>query len=98
VEKANLYYSIAKKDGKTLSFLANDRLLIYDDERRILFYINNLKNTPFKDYIPNAKNNEYMRLDTCSFGNPASTNSIQVRNTDRNSKGELETLEWMFTF
>lgn len=35
-----LYYSLVKKESKTLTFLTNDRLLIYDDKRRILFYIN----------------------------------------------------------
>lgn len=39
-----------------------------------------------------------MKLDTCSFANPESTTSIQVRNTDKNEKGELETTEWLFTF
>ena len=40
INKTTIYYSIAKKDGKTLSFFSNDRLLIYDDTRRIIFYVN----------------------------------------------------------
>lgn len=52
----NLYYSLVRKEGKTLSFFANDRLLIYDDNRKIIFYNNDYSNTPFKKSIPDPKN------------------------------------------
>jgi hypothetical protein len=62
IEKTSLFYSLAKKDAQTLSFLANERLLIYDNVRRILFYINDFKNTPFRTVPPNPKNNASMPL------------------------------------
>lgn len=87
VADTTLYYSLVKKDSKTLSFLSNDRLLIYDDKRRILFYINDFKNTPFKSTVPNPKNEVCMPINVCSFYNPASTNNLVVRYTGKNSKG-----------
>jgi len=87
IGNTKIYYSIAKKEQKTLSFFSNDRLLIYDDTRRIIFYVNETKNTPFIKEVPSPKNNLSMKLDTCSFANPESTVSIQVRNTDKNDKG-----------
>ena len=96
--KNKIYYSLVKKDGKTISFITNERLLLYDDARKILYYINDFKNTPFKSYIPDPKNQMSMPLGTCNFSNPQSTNSLQVRVTGPNSKGQLETVEWIFTF
>lgn len=71
-----------------LSFWTHDRLLVYDDKRRILFYINDFENTPFKDKIPQPKNNA-MPINLCNFSNPNTTTNLQVRYTGKNSKGEL---------
>ena len=43
---------MVKKDQGTLSFFTNERLLVYDDNRRWLFYINDFKNTPFRNKVP----------------------------------------------
>lgn len=87
ITDTTLYYSLAKKESKTLSFLSNDRLLVYDDKRRILFYINEFKNTPFRTAVPNPKNEVCMPINICSFSNPASTNKLMVRYTGKNTKG-----------
>lgn len=39
-----------------------------------------------------------MKLDQCIFTNPFDTTSLQVRLTEKNSKGELEVIEWLFNF
>lgn len=66
--------------------MSNDRLLVYDANRKILFYNNDFKNTPFKSTVPSPKNDVYTPLATCNFKNPNSTNEIQVRYTGKNSK------------
>jgi hypothetical protein len=43
-----LFYSLVKKDGQNISFFSNERLLVYDTTPKILFYINDFKNTPFE--------------------------------------------------
>jgi len=35
-----------------MSFLSNERLLVYDATPKILFYINDFKNTPFELHPP----------------------------------------------
>jgi hypothetical protein len=40
VKGTELYYSLVKKEAKTMSFLSNERLLVYDAGRKILFYRN----------------------------------------------------------
>ena len=72
----NLHYSMVKKDQVTLSFLTNERLLVYDDNRRWLFYINDFKNTPFRDKIPEPKNSVYTPIKAATFTNPPSTSII----------------------
>lgn len=37
---ATLYYSLVKKEGKTISILTNERLLVFNFEKGELFYIN----------------------------------------------------------
>lgn len=86
IGETTIYYSLVKKDAKTLSFLTNDRLLVYDNQRRILFYINDFKNTPFKSALPNPKN-EQMPIAVCNFSNPAFTNNLQIKYTATNDKG-----------
>ena len=75
---------------------SNERLLIYDNTRRILFYNNDFKNLPFAPHLPNPKNDVASPIATCSFKNPNGTHEIQVRHTGKNSKGEMETVEWNF--
>lgn len=89
---------MVKKDGKTISFLANERLLVYDCTKRILFYINEYKTCPFRTVIPTPKNEVSMPLDTCTYSNPENTSEMHVRKTDKNEKGELVTIDWIFTF
>ena len=88
---------MVKKEGKNLSFISNDRLLIYDDNRKILFYNNDYKNLPYIKSIPEPKNDVSTPLQNATFKIPPNTNEIQVRHTGKNSKGELETIEWNFT-
>ena len=79
-----LYYSLVKKEGKNLTFLSNDRLLIYDSNRRIIFYNNDYSKTPFRTAVPSPKNNVFTPLETSTFSNPNSTNNIAVRCTVKN--------------
>ena len=97
VNETTLYYSLVKKEGKTISFLTNDRLLIYDNNRRIIYYNNDFKNAPFVNFVPQPKNDTFTPLQGTVFKNPSSSNNIEVRHTGKNAKGELETIEWNFT-
>jgi hypothetical protein len=97
VNETTLHYSLVKKEAKTMSFLSNERLLVYDATRRILFYNNDYKNTPFRTSVPEPKNNVSTPLQSSTFKNPSATNEIQVRHTGKNPKGEIETVEWNFT-
>jgi hypothetical protein len=40
IENKTYYYSLAKKEQKSLSFLKNDRLLVLNFDDGILFYVN----------------------------------------------------------
>ena len=97
INDTTLYYSMVKKEQLTLSFFTNDRLLVYDDKRRWLFYINDFKNTPFRNAIPDPKNNVYTLLNGAVFTNPAGTSLINVKFTTTNKEGQLESLEWNFS-
>lgn len=77
--------------------LSNDRLLIYDSLRRILFYNNDYKNLPFAPTLPHPKNDVSTPIAASTFKNPNNTAEIQVRHTGKNAKGEMETVEWNFT-
>jgi hypothetical protein len=76
--------------------MSNYRLLIYDNNRKIIYYNNDYKNTPFRTNAPIPKNGTFTPLATSTFKNPNGTNEIQVRYTGKNVKGELETIEWNF--
>ena len=39
-----------------------------------------------------------MKLETCVFFSPKDTNSLQVKITEPNAQGEVETIQWLFTF
>lgn len=77
--------------------MSNDRLMIYDDNRKILFYNNDYKSLPYVKTIPEPKNDVSTPLQSATFKIPPNTNQIQVRSTRKNSKGEIETIEWNFT-
>lgn len=76
--------------------MSNVRLLIYDNTRKIIFYNNDFQNTPFRTTVPNPKNDTFTPLQSSTFKNPNGTNEVQVRYTGKNTKGELETIEWNF--
>lgn len=97
INDTTLYYSLVKKEGKNISFLSNDRLLIYDTARRMLYYNNDFKNTPFRTAVPEPKNGQFTPLQHSTFKNPSPGGVLQVRYTGKNAKGEMETIEWNFT-
>lgn len=73
ISDTTLFYSLVKKEGKNISFISNDRLLIYDTARRMLYYSNDFKNTPFRTAVPEPKNGQFTPLRHTTFKNPSSS-------------------------
>jgi DNA polymerase III gamma/tau subunit len=97
INDTKLYYSLVKKDAKNISFFTNDRLLIYDTARRMLYYSNDFKNTPFRTAVPEPKNGQFTPLKHSTFKSPNSGTQLQVRYSGKNAKDEMEAIEWNFT-
>lgn len=66
IDNKTYHYSIAKKEQKSFSFMKNDRLLVLDFDDGNLFYVNEIKNLPFRTKAPKPKG-EYAQVEFMNY-------------------------------
>ena len=101
LDKKTLQYTMCKKTATNLSIFSNWRLLVFEEEDCILYYVNvggdGYVAPPFDDIaqIPKPKN-DIAFVPMCVVKNPLNTKELIVQFNKKNEKGVQTSAEWVF--
>lgn len=89
---------MCKKEAALISIISNQRLFVFDQTNATLFYINEIKATPFRteDNLPKPKG-DYCPISLAIIKVLPKTSTLNILFNKKDEKGKLIVVDWNFT-